>query len=97
LHWRNGAHLSRRASLASGRVVQCIGESRYFDDATVPWRTLLRVRSCPLRGREGAPIPHAVSGSPSRLSGGCRAAPVGSCAPEQRRWHGRLRPRRPPG
>jgi hypothetical protein len=25
--------LPRRASLASGRVVQCVGESRYFDDA----------------------------------------------------------------
>jgi hypothetical protein len=26
--------LPRRASLASGRVVQCVGESRYFDDAS---------------------------------------------------------------
>ena len=27
--------MPRRASLASGRVVQCVGESRYFDDARV--------------------------------------------------------------
>jgi hypothetical protein len=27
--------LPRRASLASGRVVQCVGESRYFDDADI--------------------------------------------------------------
>jgi hypothetical protein len=26
----------RRAWLASGRVVQCVGESRYFDDAVTP-------------------------------------------------------------
>ena len=32
LHWRSGAHLPRRASLASGHVDQCVGESRYFDD-----------------------------------------------------------------
>ena len=49
------------------------------------------------RGREGAPIRHGVRGSPSRLSEGCRAAPVGSCAPRQRRRHGPLRPRRLPG
>jgi hypothetical protein len=28
--------LPRRASLASERVVQCVGESRYFDDAVQP-------------------------------------------------------------
>jgi hypothetical protein len=35
LHWRSCAHLPPRASLASGRVVQCVDESRYFDDAGV--------------------------------------------------------------
>ena len=30
--------MPRRASLASGRVVQCVGESRYFDDAL--WRAV---------------------------------------------------------
>jgi hypothetical protein len=32
LHWRSGAHLPRRAWLASGRVALRVGESHYFDD-----------------------------------------------------------------
>ena len=48
LHWRSGAHLPRRASLASGRVVQYVGESRYFDDA---------VRRPPSGGQYASPQP----------------------------------------
>jgi hypothetical protein len=38
--------LPRRASLASGRVVQCVGESRYFDDAAA--RLVLGASKCSL-------------------------------------------------
>ena len=39
--------MPRRASLASGRVVQCVGESRYFDDASASLSARSALRRVP--------------------------------------------------